>query len=132
MDPKKWAEIIENRKFEAIREAMKGWQQRWGVDGGSFDLIMDQAGKFKFAERLSWLAPGVPRSPRALLAGAEEIVLFSLDFKRRGDPFLNDPDAERRRFQKYLETDAFNQIWELQTGIDYMIGELSESFLKGV
>ena len=30
MDPKKWAEMIENRKFDAIREAMKGWQQSWG------------------------------------------------------------------------------------------------------
>ena len=128
MDPKKWAEIIENRKFEAIREAMKGWQLRWGENGGSFDLVMNRAGDFKVAERLSWLAPGVPRSPGALLAGAEEIVLFSLDFKRRGDPMLVDPDAERRRFQKYLEFEALGQIWELQSKIDYMVGDIAETF----
>lgn len=128
MDPKTWASLIENRKFEAIREAMKGWQQRWGVDGGSFDLIMDQAGKFKGQERLSWFTPGAPSSPAALLTGASEIVLFSLNFKRRGEPFLADSDAERRRFQKYLEIDALNQIWELQTKIDFMIGDLAETF----
>lgn len=128
MDLQKWAEIIENRKFEAIREAMKGWQLRWGENGGSFDLVMNRAGDFKVAERLSCLTPGAPRSAAALLGGAEEIVLFSLDFKRRGDPLLLDPDAERRRFQKYLEMEALNQIWELQTGIDFMIGELAETF----
>ena len=128
MDPKKWAEMIENRKFDAIREAMKGWQKRWGVDGGAFDLIMDQAGKFKVQERLSWFSPGAPSSPDALLTGASEIVLFSLDFKRRGEPFLADPDAERRRVQKYLEFEALNQIWELQTRIDFMIGDLAETF----
>lgn len=128
MDPKTWASLIENRKFDAIREAMKGWQQQWGVDGGSFDLIMDQAGKFRFAERLSWLAPGAPSSPDALLTGASEIVLFSLNFKRRGDPFLADPDAERRRFQKYLEFEALGQIWELQSKIDFMVGDLAETF----
>ena len=128
MDPKKWAEMIENKKFEAIREAMKGWQKRWGVDGGSFDLIMSQDGKFKFAERLSWLTPGAPSSPDALLTGASEIVLFSLDFKRRGEPFLADPDAERRRFQKYLEFEALGQIWELQSKIDYMVGDIAETF----
>lgn len=130
MDPKTWATMIEKKKFEAIRAAMKGWQQRWGVDGGTFDLVMNQAGDFKVAERLSWFTPGAPSSPEALLTGAEEIVLFSLDYKRRGDPVLVDPDAERRRFQKYLETDALNQIWELQTGIDFMIGELSETFWR--
>lgn len=128
MDPKTWAEMIENRKFEAIREAMKGWQKRWGVNGGSFDLIMDQAGNFKVKERLSWFSPGAPTSPAALLTGASEIVLFSLNFKRRGDPFLADPEAERRRIQKYLEFEALNQIWELQTRIDFMIGDLAESF----
>lgn len=130
MDPKTWAEMIENRKFEAIREAMKGWQLRWGESGGTFDLVMSQEGNFKIAERRSWLAPGAPRSPEALLTGAEEVVLFSLDYKRRGDPMLVDPDAERRRFQKYLETDALNQIWELQTKIDFMIGELAETFWR--
>ena len=128
MDLQKWAELIENRKFGAIREAIKGWQKRWNVDGGSFDLIMSQDGKFKFKERFSWFTPGAPRSAAALLGGAEEIVLFSLDFKRRGAPFLNDPDAERRRFQKYLEFEALNQIWELQTRIDFMIGDLAETF----
>ena len=130
MDPRSWAEMIENRKFEAIREAMKGWQQRWGVNGGTFDLVMSEEGKFKILERRSWLAPGAPRSPEALLTGAEEVVLFTLDYKRRGDPMLVDPDAERRRFQKYLETDALNQIWELQVGIDFMIGELAETFWR--
>lgn len=128
MDPKKWAEMIENKKFEAIREGMKGWQQRWGGDGGAFDLIMDQAGKFKVQERFSWFSSGAPSSPDALLTGASEIILFSLDYKRRGDPFLADPDAERRRFQKYLEFEALNQIWELQTKIDFMIGDLAETF----
>lgn len=128
MDPKKWATLIENRKFDAIREAMKGWQQRWGVDGGSFDLIMDQAGKFRVQERLSWFSPGAPSSPDALLTGASEIVLFSLDFKRRSEPFLADPDAERRRFQKYLEFEALGQIWELQSKIDFMVGDLAETF----
>ena len=89
---------------------------------------MSQDGKFIVAERLSWLTPSAPSSPAALLTGAEEIVLFSLDFKRRGDPFWADPDAERRRFQKYLEFEALNQIWELQTRIDFMIGDLAETF----
>lgn len=130
MDPKTWAEMIENRKFDAIREAMKGWQQRWCADGGTFDMVMTEEGKFKFLERLFWFSPGAPSSPEALLTGAEEIVLFSIDYKRRGDPMLVDPDAERRRFQKYLETDALNQIWELQTKIDFMIGELAETFWR--
>ena len=128
MDPKTWATLIENRKFEAIREAMKGWQQRWGVDGGTFDLVMSQEGNFKIAERRSWLAPGAPRSPEALLTGAEEVVLFTLDYKRRGDPMLVDPDAERRRFQRYLEFEALGQIWELQSKIDYMVGDIAETF----